>query len=691
MGTAKVNPSTVLLSILVAAAVSFSAVMCLVDAFALGCDPTVLLAVCGGGALIATCAMLPRRTWLMTLGGAVLYLAALIWQRPVVEESLQGFLYQVTSEFAMCYRDVTVTGYPADCLPLVAALSLPLAWITARVVCREGNAMLVLVACLPVLILCLIIVDVAPVRWLVLLSAVLLLLLLTNGAREHSSREGSRLAWWLVLPTVILVTAVTAFWPPAEYTRADWSTVLQAAAEKQFSVETIQEELFSDLPKWNRDLKKVDLSQVGPKSMTGRAALESQAPEDSYYLRSVSLGVYEDNAWEAIPQQEYIARQFTETPSVQGSGLRTSLNIRTRTPEETIYTPYYTAQVSETARYVDDAYVKNQDRLTEYAVDYWFTATGGGTIPDGYETFVQDYYTRVPDDLKQALTALLAERGWNTVASASELADCVRQSAAYDLNTPRLPEGEDFVLYFLQQSRRGYCVHFATATAMLLRTMGIPARYVTGYLVQGAPGAWVTVTQDDAHAWVEYWVSGLGWVPLDPTPAGTNPDPEPQPEPAPEEPDQPTPDQEPEQTSEPEQTTLQEPDQPELPGALPLGDGGSTVSSAWWWLLALPGLVLAVWLRRRLVLRSREDRCSRGNPNRQALSLWRWISQLDRANGAEPEEDLLNLAEKARFSQHTLTEEELEHLREGLDRRIALRKNAGSLGSFWDRYGRVLY
>lgn len=687
MSTAKVHLSTVLLSILLAAAISFSAVMCLVDAFVLDCDSSALLVICSGAALVASCAMLPRRSWMMTLGAAVIYLAVLIWKRPLLEESIQGFLYQVTSEFAVCYRDVAVTGHPAGCMPFMTALAVLLAWITAQVVCREGNAMLVLAVCLPVLILCLVIVDVAPVRWLVLLSAVLLLLLLSNSARERSSWEGGRLAWWLVLPTALLVAAVTALWPPADYTRADWSTVLQTAAEQQFSVETIQEELFSDLPKWNRDLKKVDLSKLGPKSMTGTVVLESQAPEDSYYLRGVSLGVYGDNAWEAIPQQEYVARQFAATPSIQGSGVQTTLNIRMLTPVEMIYTPYYTARTPETARDVDDAYVKNEERLTEYSVDYWFSATGGGTIPDGYEAFIQEYYTQIPDNLEQSLTELLVEWGWNTVESASELAACVRQSAIYDLNTTQLPEGEDFVLYFLRESQRGYCVHFATATAMLLRTMGIPARYVTGYLVQGAPGAWVTVTQDDAHAWVEYWVSGLGWVPLDPTPSDTDADQIPEPDQMPQEPAQLI--EEPE-TDQPE---LQIPNQPEVSGGpvQDLDNTSSPISRQWLWLMILPGLVLLVWLRRKLVLRRWEERCSRGDPNRQALELWRRICCLDRVNDEEPEEVLLSLAEKARFSQHALTKEELEQLREGLRHRTDRRQHTGFLQKLWDRYGSILY
>ncbi|MEJ7139065.1 transglutaminaseTgpA domain-containing protein [Amphibiibacter pelophylacis] len=69
--------------------------------------------------------------------------------------------------------------------------------------------------------------------------------------------------------------------------------------------------------------------------------------------------------------------------------------------------------------------------------------------------------------------------------------------------------------------REGFCEHYAAATVIVLRAMGIPARIVTGY--QGADpvpqdGYWV-VRQSNAHAWVEYWHPEIGWVRVDPTAA----------------------------------------------------------------------------------------------------------------------------------------------------------------------------
>ena len=111
---------------------------------------------------------------------------------------------------------------------------------------------------------------------------------------------------------------------------------------------------------------------------------------------------------------------------------------------------------------------------------------------------------------------------------AQAIASYVRNSATYDTKTSRMPmDSEDFAKWFLEESDTGYCVHFATATAVLLQAAGIPARYVTGYLVPVQAGEATPVLSNQSHAWVEYWLPGYGWTVLEATPAttATNPTP----------------------------------------------------------------------------------------------------------------------------------------------------------------------
>ena len=82
----------------------------------------------------------------------------------------------------------------------------------------------------------------------------------------------------------------------------------------------------------------------------------------------------------------------------------------------------------------------------------------------------------------------------------------------YTMSPPLL--GRDTVDEFLFGERRGFCEHYASAFAVLLRAAGIPARVVVGY--QGGERnpyqAYLLVHQFDAHAWTEAWLEGRGWV-----------------------------------------------------------------------------------------------------------------------------------------------------------------------------------
>lgn len=89
---------------------------------------------------------------------------------------------------------------------------------------------------------------------------------------------------------------------------------------------------------------------------------------------------------------------------------------------------------------------------------------------------------------------------------------------AYTLEPPLL-SSENVIDEFLFDSKLGFCEHFASSFAFLMRAAGVPARVVTGY--QGGSwneaGNYLIVRQADAHAWVEVWLEGKGWTRVDPT------------------------------------------------------------------------------------------------------------------------------------------------------------------------------
>ncbi|MDQ1484572.1 MAG: protein-glutamine gamma-glutamyltransferase [Actinomycetota bacterium] len=120
--------------------------------------------------------------------------------------------------------------------------------------------------------------------------------------------------------------------------------------------------------------------------------------------------------------------------------------------------------------------------------------------------------TRIAD-LAAGLAASTATRYDAVVA----VEDYLRTHATYDLNSPLPAPGADAVDDFLFISRRGFCEQFASAAVVMLRTRGIPARLVTGYSQGDTSRGTRVMRASDAHAWVQVWYQGTGWVDSDPT------------------------------------------------------------------------------------------------------------------------------------------------------------------------------
>ncbi len=97
----------------------------------------------------------------------------------------------------------------------------------------------------------------------------------------------------------------------------------------------------------------------------------------------------------------------------------------------------------------------------------------------------------------------------------------LRSNFKYDLKPSILPDDAEFVSYFLKEEKGGYCTYFASALATMGRAVGVPTRYVEGFVLPAQreeDGAYA-VRADRAHAWVEAYIDGRGWMPFEGTPA----------------------------------------------------------------------------------------------------------------------------------------------------------------------------
>jgi transglutaminase-like putative cysteine protease len=117
----------------------------------------------------------------------------------------------------------------------------------------------------------------------------------------------------------------------------------------------------------------------------------------------------------------------------------------------------------------------------------------------------------------QALGRALRQKHADDEGIIAEMLGMFRRNFVYTLEPPLL--GADPVDEFLFSTRSGFCEHYASAFAVVMRAAGIPTRIVTGY--QGGEvnelGNYLIVRQADAHAWTEVWLKGRGWVRVDPT------------------------------------------------------------------------------------------------------------------------------------------------------------------------------
>ena len=119
-------------------------------------------------------------------------------------------------------------------------------------------------------------------------------------------------------------------------------------------------------------------------------------------------------------------------------------------------------------------------------------------------------------ELARTITAGLTDR----VAQVQAIESWLRANVRYQLDAPLPPADRDAVDFLLFDSRAGFCEHFAAAEAVMLRSLGIPSRIATGFAVTDEvidTQGWSVVRDSDAHAWVEVWIEGHGWVSSDPT------------------------------------------------------------------------------------------------------------------------------------------------------------------------------
>lgn len=165
--------------------------------------------------------------------------------------------------------------------------------------------------------------------------------------------------------------------------------------------------------------------------------------------------------------------------------------------------------------------------ISRYEADSDIAKPAAGELRDSgadYPLQITANYLRLPalDPRVAPLATKIAQSAHNNYDRAAAIEMYLRTRYGYTLQLP-VRQPKDPIANFLFERRQGHCEYFASAMAVMLRTLGIPSRVVTGFRsdeFNDITGNYV-VRAKDAHAWVEAYFPGYGWQTFDPTPAGS--------------------------------------------------------------------------------------------------------------------------------------------------------------------------
>ena len=275
----------------------------------------------------------------------------------------------------------------------------------------------------------------------------------------------------------------------------------------------------------------------------------SHAPKSTVYLRGFVGKDYAGDEWMAAGDfdlEKYYREKGLELPENEEELINLTYEAfhseasRSVTVEElaasgsyTVY-PYGARIPADYKSHWDGTVERKQGRyelLYSAPEDYLPEQALSGASAEteaGYRNYVYDTFCEYPADQFPELTAFLEQSEFRTDSvyhSLNDVLTFLRGNAVYDLSVPNTPAGEDFVEYFLFESKRGYCAHFASSAVLMLRYLGVPARYAAGYAAapesfrRNQDGTYSTVVLDrQAHVWAEIYLDGIGWVPVEMTP-----------------------------------------------------------------------------------------------------------------------------------------------------------------------------
>lgn len=444
-------------------------------------------------------------------------------------------LLEQYSVYLSVYSNIKFASYIANnATGFFVLLSLILNGLFSFLISRIKSIKIAGLLSIALLVPCFVLVNTLPdLVPLLIIFTVLFALYFSSQTRQLNYAHSGVITAVYAVILAVLITVLAVINPIADYERPKWQDNMLNTVQTLTGMKTYNGsgKISSALAEVGNNVSsEVDFSNAGALKQTGTKVMTVVTDLNGrIYLKGMSYANYENNKWSVLTDEQandypQDFQAFIMTANYQE---RSTVTIDTVNKESIVYTPYYLASINDTFSPVCDVLVSNSDKATNYSMSVMpfseseldnFSMDFSSQVYD-YDNFVKSYYLKLPYDTKLAMLKI-AEENNLTGISTQNIPQAVKQfvshSASYSLNTQKVPDGRDVAEWFLNDAETGYCMHFANAAAVMLRALGVPARYVTGYCADVVDGKAI-VTSDNAHAWVEYYDSSIGWIPLDAT------------------------------------------------------------------------------------------------------------------------------------------------------------------------------
>jgi len=391
-------------------------------------------------------------------------------------------------------------------------------------------------------------------------GAAVILILLSNAFRKKQTATYVKMIFTLTVPVILVMFLAGGIFPQENYNKDKFAEKIliemrdsaDRAAGRNSFIRGIIEKALNGLQNTDFDVSfdaisplyssATNLNNVGPFNPSDAEVLKvyresnpnysGRAPVyggNVLYLKIESSDHYANNSLTSTRINAAPFDKGTEFPKEEAMY---SITITPLKSSSVDIVPYYADnyQMDNSLPVRMNPYNNTHERVFKFASSNVPVKTGNIYSKNYLEKYVYGTCLEVPYATDRALLSSDKLPDWyldvyygrvqmTDAEKVRGVTEFVRNLHPYDANTDYPPQGADFVPWFVKDAKTGICVHYAATSMVLLRMIGIPARYVRGYVdANSGLDKESTILASQAHAWFEVFVPEYGWVMGDATP-----------------------------------------------------------------------------------------------------------------------------------------------------------------------------